>query len=209
MKKPKDWTRAINTCVIIFASLFVLRAIASDLETSPVEANPAPEPGWQVAEMLLNTPSWYVEDDSDAKAFILRRCYALGRFRVDDLREGVALFVKWVKQMPYLQQVEERAKVALLGRVLFEVPEFIAREESISGMYTCSVVEESGGVVRLWIAPLRMTVDKTLQIAGNQDLFLRKPTFGRVDEEFEYFAKRYPRRNLVLSTDGRLIEKTQ
>jgi len=29
---------------------------------------------------------------------------------VDDLRKGVALFLEWIEQMPYLQQVEERAK---------------------------------------------------------------------------------------------------
>jgi hypothetical protein len=192
--------------VAAIASFAELATRASDLQVVNVDANPDPEPKWTIAQTLLNTPSWYVEKESDGRALILRRCYELGRFKESDLRAGISLFMQWIEDMPYLIQNEERAKVALLSRVLYHVPEFISRDESLRGGYTCSVVVENGDNVRLWIAPLRVEADGTIYIAGTECVFQRQPTFAGVGSEFEYFSRRYPRRHLRVTADGRLVE---
>ena len=158
----------------------------------------------KIASLLWNCPSWCYEDDEYAKDFILRRLFAISCYDEKDIRAGVVLFLSDVEDVPYTIGAEERAKVALLSRLIFAVPESIPLAESNNRAYTWLLPLSDGDKSRFAVPPIARRVDGSIGISINLCNLPGDHPFVNVLTEFDYFSKHYGRAKLSLRPDGRI-----
>jgi hypothetical protein len=158
----------------------------------------------KIASLLWNCPSWCYEDDEYAKDFILRRLFAVSCYDEKEIRDGVVLFLDDVEHVPYTIGGEERAKVALLNRLIFAVPESMSLAEYLKGIGNTRLLTIPGGDRSVpAVSPLAKRADGSIGISINMRNQPDDPFFT-VLAEFDYFSKRYGRAKLSLRPDGRI-----
>jgi hypothetical protein len=192
----------------------LLMAIACGCQTktelTPIVVADVPEydAAYKVALLIWNTPSWYSEDDPMVRKFILRRDYEISLFSDQEVRDGVLMVCEWIDRLPSNLQDQERAKIALLSRLIYAVPDLIPAADSKSGDYTW-LLRRKGIDPHQYLAipPLATEANGDVVILISTNTFTIPPSFINVVAELEHVSKKYGRANLVLKGDGYVLRE--
>lgn len=112
----------------IFLSVFFflgLAAYAADVQSTVELFRVGQSDAERVQAALEDIPSWFSVSDDESRDYVLFRLWGISSVSTPDLRDGVAQFLSGVEELPEHRRAAERAKVALLNRLLFRVPSLI------------------------------------------------------------------------------------
>ena len=164
---------------------------------------------YQVCFILENTPSWYCETDPDARSFILRRIYKISMYSDDDIRKGIIKFINENNLTNEYGDIfdEQFAKIVLLSKVIFAVPEYVAKDELAKGCYNSTVMKHIGSNSEFMynsLYPLNQNIDGELTIISCTSDLWYPLDMRHALEEFDYYRTKYGRAKLEKHDDGRI-----
>ena len=192
---------------VMISLLFSGAACFAETEESTLSPFLASTAAERVSVLLWNCPSWYFKTDDDTSDFIMRRCFDIGRFSDGEIRAGISIFLNEVQQMPpTLLQDEQRAKVALLNRLIFAVPDVVSGKDIDNELehFTWLVPKSPSDHTAFAVFPLLKRKDGSEYVAVNLSNLQLRPNFVNVLSEFDYFRVKYGRSALTLRKDGRV-----
>jgi hypothetical protein len=146
---------------------------------------------------LDRCPSWLCAESYEVeyRAAIVRICRRLSSIDTTDLRKGVREYwqeyctSKYHPESKFAESTWNAAKVYVLIRVLFDVPDSVPWEEAMStGQF--NPPNRGQGVDMLW--PLKKTAQGDLILVGSANGPYSGPKYDGL-KDFEYVAKHFPR----------------
>jgi hypothetical protein len=152
---------------------------------APGQANPS---ATAAQKLIESCPTWTGtgQNDTQRKAAIMRHLQDLRQFNLPTLREGLRRFVE-EREITRTYDLDAMCKLFLLNRYVFDVPQWVPREQSVAFGAWMGIPEEDSRINVLW--PLAVNGAGHLELAGRNIGYLGADF--RALDEFDYFAKQY------------------
>lgn len=140
-------------------------------------------------QIIEACPSWIALDPGDyaAKQKILNSLRSLNAFDRYTLRRAIDQF----RENTRIYDVDAMAKLFLLNRYLFAVPEWVQRENAVHFGGWTGIPNDNGRVNELW--PLQLAENGQWELVVGRSLGYMGAAFDATGE-FDYFLRIYGRR---------------
>lgn len=153
----------------------------------------------RVVELIESCPAWNLlyENDVNDRQIVITRLQEIAKFDVSVVRLAVEKYYKR-KEADNSFDITSKSRLYVLNRYIFNAPSKTNFEGTAFGGWAGVPYDETENTIN-WMWPLSMDDNGNLQLTGRFRGYYGPPY--RVIEEFDYFNKRFGRRQVKVNSD--------